>query len=160
MSTIARKLAVGGGILLSIAMTGCFGSGEATDQLSRAAAVEEVLAISPPAAVTNIQSSWSYLRDSYVKWVRIECDRTSLSNLLSGIDLAKPTTYIAGERPGQSNGNSDVPDWWSKAKISGSLEEYMRVLPKPPSESSLQESIYMWVNRETGVVYAKRNAWH
>ena len=62
-------------------LSGCWGSGSAEDKSSREEAFREVIGFGPSASTTNIESSWYFMRDSYVRWIRFSADDALLDSI-------------------------------------------------------------------------------
>ena len=148
-------------LTLSLFIVGCSGSGDAKDQASRDVAIDEVLGYGVSSSVSNVESSWFYLRDAYVRWVRFECDETTLSNLLSRKEVRRPKPYVSfSDAPGRGEGNPNAPEWWNKAKVPKNLEEYEVNRSSGTSATGFNESIYLWVDHGAKTVYVIRHAGH
>jgi hypothetical protein len=143
-------------VLLGLLVTGCWGSGDAKDKPSKDAAFKEVFGGDPPQGVTGIVSSWFFLKDSYVRWIRFSCTEATLAQIRS-MDGVKPIK--AGEWPSRApgNGSPNAPAWWKHARVARAMEEYDIDLSKHWANYG---DGHIWIDRESGTVYAERSFSH
>src|SRR5690349_3076626 len=103
----------------SCVLCGCWGSGVAKDTKSRREAFSEVMGFDPPPGARQIESSWFFLRDSYVRWLRFSCDEPTISKIKGLKGVQPPAKLTPDEAPGKSNssGNPNAPSWWKDAAV-------------------------------------------
>ena len=143
-------------ILVSVLFAGCWGSGEAKDKSSRDTAFKEVFGFDVPSSAVDVKSSWFFLRDSYVRWLRVSCDEATISKIRSLHGSKPSTSRRTHDAPGRSERNPNAPDWWIGAKVSPHLEEF-EINRSKPSESDI---VSVWIDQNTQTVYAARNVSH
>ena len=136
-------------------LTGCWGSGVAKDTKSRSEAFAEVIGFSAPPSATNIESSWYFLRDSYIRWLRFSCDELTLSKIRA-LKGAKVPAMRADPSPGASGhgSNPNAPAWWTKAAVSPQHLEEMEIDASRTNESDV---VHIWIDKKTRTVYATRS---
>jgi hypothetical protein len=153
MNKIVSLLLLTGVLLLS----GCWGSGEAKDLKSRHAAFKEVLGFDASSSVTNIESSWYFLRDSYIKWLRFSCDEATISKIKS-LKGESPATIHSEPAPGDAgHSNPNAPLWWTKAKLDYTSLENFTI---DRSNTNFSDVVGIWIDTKTRTVYAARTASH
>ncbi len=143
-------------ILISQLVAGCWGSGDAKDKQSKDAAFKEVFGVDPPQGVTNIVSSWFFLRDSYVRWIGFSCTEATLSQIRN-LDGVRPVK--AGEWPARApgDGGPNAPAWWKRARVPLAFEEFTIDRSKTWADYGVG---HVWIDQKSGIVYAERDFSH
>jgi len=155
MSRLLSTLLLAGSLFLA----GCWGSGVANDTKSRKDAFAEVLGFDAPPSAKEIESSWYFLRDSYIRWLRFSCDEPTISRI-KGLKGAKtPERLFPGEAPGDSEtgSNPNAPAWWRKASVSS---QDLSVLEIDSGKTNESDVVHIWIDKKSRMVYATRNVWN
>ena len=142
---------------LLLLLAGCWG--EAKDKSSRDAAFEEVLGFGVPPDVTEVKSSWYFMKDTHVRWLCFSCSDATISKI-KNLRATKLTKFsYADEAPGKSERNPNAPSWWTGAVVPATFEE-IEVDRSNRSESIESDIVHIWIDSRSRKVYAARHRWH
>lgn len=137
-------------------LVGCWGSGEAKDKASQHAAFEEVIGFEAPAAAVDVKSSWYFMRDSYVRWLRFSCDAATIEKIRN-LDGVRPVrNHVSHGAPGRADGNPNAPVWWVESPVPSAVDEF-EIDRSKPTEA---EFVHIWIDAKSRTVYATRDVFH
>lgn len=144
-------------LLLSclVTLAGCWG--KAGDASSCDEAFEEVMGFASSPDVTEIESSWYFMKDTYARWLCFSCSDATLARIRKSKATAQ--ARFADEAPGRSERNPNAPSWWTGAKVTKTFEE-IEVDRSNPSASIETDIIHIWIDSSARRVYAVRHRWH
>jgi hypothetical protein len=135
-------------------MAGCWGSGSADSPSAKEDAFKEVIGISAPTAVTDIRSSFYFMRDDYVRWLRFKCDPVTLQRIRLSAGFVAASSIHPPDAPGYPDRtrNPNAPEWWWELNGAGAFTEYERVTSKDDGS----DTAHLWIDWNTGTVFARR----
>ncbi len=136
-------------------LTGCWGSGQAKSEAAKRDAFHEVLGFAPPRTVTEIRSSYFYMRDSYIRWLRFKCDVDTFREIQEQSRLVAATGDNPRWAPGieDRSQNPNAPDWWWEVEDKVEFREFEREV----SRDHGSDRAHVWFDSATSTVFAARD---
>jgi hypothetical protein len=145
-------------LLSSAVLAGCWGSGEATDESSRNDAFREVIGFDRPASVSSVESQYYFMRNSYVRWLRLSCDAETVASIrgIRGAEVERiPETLDSPGDPEKSH-NPNAPTRWRDAEMAAGPDE----LEINRSRTNEMDIVHIWIDKKNHTAYASRTVFN